>query len=349
VSRATGRAGDDARRMGPISESGRSPLGWPSRPVSKDRRGDSWASSAASRPSRRRSPDAKCRNDYVAIIAEGAGGKQPPLLSLTQMLWIAQAVRSARPLAAPSDFLVFGLGLGAPRALLGRARARQRPRARPSAPAPLDARRRAASSAPLPPKDSAIWAAANCGGRTVFLENTQAWYDRITGQVPGLEVHMVRRRRGGERGEATAAAGGAPPLPGAFATRGEECLLPALPRARPCSPLSASPAPAPLRSPVPNVALLSPPPRRPALRRPGPAVRQVNYTSSLDRPEEFFKSPSEPQMPPALAGVCWDVVLVDSPMGYRQGEGQPGRFQPVYWAINMARRCIAAGTKRQAS
>jgi hypothetical protein len=28
------------------------------------------------------------------------------------MLWIAQAVRTARPMAAPSDFLVFGLGYG---------------------------------------------------------------------------------------------------------------------------------------------------------------------------------------------------------------------------------------------
>jgi hypothetical protein len=54
-------------------------------------------------------------------------------------------------------------------------------------------------------------------------------------------------------------------------------------------------------------------------------------------------------MPPAVAGACWDVVLVDSPMGWKYGEGQPGRFQPVYWAVNMARRCIAAGTKSQAS
>jgi hypothetical protein len=70
---------------------------------------------AAGRPGARRRPGkGKCRHDFVTVIAEGAASKEPPLLSLTQMLWIAQAVRSARPHAAPSDFLVFGLGLGAP-------------------------------------------------------------------------------------------------------------------------------------------------------------------------------------------------------------------------------------------
>lgn len=169
-----------------------------------------------------RPPTGKCRVDYVSIIAEGAAGKSPPQLSLPQMLWIAQAVRSARPMAAPSDFLVFGLGY-----------------------------------------DSAIWAAANCGGTTVFLENMQSWIDQVMKKIPGITVH------------------------------------------------------------------------------------KVDYTSNLDKPAEFFKHPTEPNMPPELDGACFDVVLVDSPMGWKKGDRQPGRFQPVYYAINMARRCVRDGKKPQ--
>ena len=49
----------------------------------------------------------------MTIIAEGAASESPPQLSLPQMLWIAQSVRTAKPLGAPGDFLVFGLGYGA--------------------------------------------------------------------------------------------------------------------------------------------------------------------------------------------------------------------------------------------
>ncbi|KAI8464404.1 MAG: polysaccharide biosynthesis-domain-containing protein [Monoraphidium minutum] len=164
----------------------------------------------------------KCRSDYVSVIAEGAASKSPPQLSLAQMLWIASAVRGAKPHAAPADFLVFGLGY-----------------------------------------DSAIWAAANCGGTTVFLENMQAWIDTVTKKIPGI------------------------------------------------------------------------------------TVKKVAYTSLLDKPAEFFRRPSEPDMPAEVRDACYDVVLVDSPMGWKKGAKQPGRFQPVYYAVNMARRCIREGKKAQ--
>jgi hypothetical protein len=193
-----------------------------------------------------------------------------------------------------------------------------------------------------PPKDSAIWSAANCGGRTVFLENIPAWVERVAAKVPGLEVHMVRRPRGSTRsGRRPRRFAPAPrPAPAGRA--------PPPQRRRLAAPATDG------RAPRPPAA----PPRRPRDRRagarppaspPGRGAPQVNYTSSLDRPYEFFKSPSEPKMAPAMQGTCWDVVLVDSPRGYLLKDGQPGRFQPVYWAINMARRCIAAGTKGQAS
>lgn len=116
---------------------------------------------------------------------------------------------------------------------------------------------------PSPATDSAIWASANCGGTTVFLENLKPWIDEVTAKIPGITVH------------------------------------------------------------------------------------EVTYTSKLDDPAAFFKAPSEPQLPPEMEGACFDVVLVDSPMGWKKGAGQPGRFQPVYYAINMARRCIKAGKKQQ--
>jgi hypothetical protein len=80
---------------------------------------------------------------------------------------------------------------------------------------------------------------------------------------------------------------------------------------------------------------------------PGLTVHKVSYSSNMDKPDDFFRSPSEPEMPPELSGACFDVVLVDSPMGWAKGRSQPGRFQPTYYAINMARRCIAAGKKKQ--
>jgi len=134
------------------------------------------------------------------------------------MLWIAQAVRSARPKASPSDFLVFGLGY-----------------------------------------DSAIWAAANCGGTTVFLENMASWIKQVTAKVPGITVH------------------------------------------------------------------------------------QVSYSSNMDTPEQFFKQPSEPVLPEELDDACFDVVLVDSPMGWKKGAKQPGRFQPVCggWGFGAGGRCGA--------
>lgn len=52
-------------------------------------------------------------------------------------------------------------------------------------------------------------------------------------------------------------------------------------------------------------------------------------------------------MPPAVRDGCFDVVLVDSPMGWKKGAGQPGRYQPVFYAINMARRCIREAKKPQ--
>jgi hypothetical protein len=68
-----------------------------------------------------RPPSGKCRHDWVSVIEEGTSAKVPPQLNLPQMLWIASAVRSARPHAAPSDFLVFGLGHGARAARAGAA------------------------------------------------------------------------------------------------------------------------------------------------------------------------------------------------------------------------------------
>jgi hypothetical protein len=144
----------------------------------------------------------------------GRRGPLTPLLSLPQLLWVAQAVRSARPVSALSDFLVFGLG-----------------------------------------HDTEVWTAVNCGGATVFFENLDSWIKEATAKLPGL------------------------------------------------------------------------------------AVSKVTNTSDIDAPDPFFTTPTEPLLPAALDGACFDLVLVDAPMGGEKGARLHAHVQPLYYAINMARRC----------
>jgi hypothetical protein len=42
--------------------------------------------------------------------------------------------------------------------------------------------------------ESATWREANCGGRTVFVEQSQQWLDKIKGGAPGLEAYLVTYR-----------------------------------------------------------------------------------------------------------------------------------------------------------
>ena len=300
---------------------------------------------------------AQCR-PYGDVVQAAVERAQPPQLSQAQLLWVAALVRGAALAARrPVNFLVFGLGF-----------------------------------------DSDVWQAVNCDGRTAFLENLP---------VRGGAGRAGRLRRGG--GQQVHAGGGA----AVVATAHPDCCcrwpacLHALARTGSSSSSQTTPAwrqvaaegwralhapgLAPYRphSPPPPAPLLLPSlPPCPSLRSdlsPAPPMQahRVAYRGRVEAPHAFFSAPWLMEVPQAVGGTCWDVVLVDAPQGYEAGQPgeqqQPaeqcalvacawlaaaawppvpaqrpcsppagrcaaaGRMESTYYAMQAAKRCIASG------
>lgn len=102
--------------------------------------------------------------------------------------------------------------------------------------------------------DSKIWHAANCKGRTAFVEENDDWIREVKGLYPYLEIHQFSE-----------------------------------------------------------------------------------YKATVGSADSFFNEPWLLDMPTPVQQECWDVVLVDAPMGYLAH--QYGRMEAAYWTMQMAVRC----------
>jgi hypothetical protein len=141
--------------------------------------------------------------------------------------------------------------------------------------------------------DSEIWSQVNCGGKTIFLENVQSWWAGAWG------------------GTAVIARGAArPAVPWCAATgRASDDSL---------AQLTNQLTNQPTNPPTNRIEEVT-------SKVPGITVYPVQYNTLLEQPEAFFAAPTEPQLPPELESACFDVILVDSPMGWKEFDRQPGR------------------------
>ena len=98
--------------------------------------------------------------------------------------------------------------------------------------------------------DSQFWREVNRNGRNVFLEDYKLWFDKITGELPGIESYLV------------------------------------------------------------------------------------SYTGKITEWKEMINQPEKltADLPQEVAGVKWDVILVDGPRGHINSEDQPGRMSSIYTA-----------------
>ena len=65
-------------------------------------------------------------------------------------------------------------------------------------------------------------------------------------------------------------------------------------------------------------------------------IYQYSYQSDVGQLDEFIQSPIQMNIP-ELHGLCFDIYLIDAPMGYTAGT--PGRAQPAYFASQNIRNC----------
>ena len=201
-----------------------------------------------------------------------------------------------------------------------------------------------------PPTDSAIWAAANCGGMTVFLENMQEWIDQVTKKIPGITVYQVGSWEGAGAHHDCASVNGTHAHTRTHThthTHTHTCARTHTPTHTHTHTHTHARARAHTHTNTRTHAHTHTHTNTHTQTHTYTGIRtaQATYSTNLDKPAEFLKSPSDPDMPAIVKNSCFDVVLVDSPMGWKAGH--PGRFQPVYWSVNMARRCIKEGKKQQ--
>lgn len=77
----------------------------------------------------------------------------------------------------------------------------------------------------------------------------------------------------------------------------------------------------------------------PALSRAQPPpdqVHRVDYKGRMDAADTFFAQPWLMEVPAAVHGTCWDVILVDAPRGY--APGHPGERTMRPWVVLGAAR-----------
>jgi hypothetical protein len=67
----------------------------------------------------------------------------------------------------------------------------------------------------------------------------------------------------------------------------------------------------------------------------------VTYRGKIEAARDFFAAPWVMEMPPAIANLCFDIILVDAPEGWKAGV--PGRMESSFYAMHNARHCLATG------
>ena len=75
-----------------------------------------------------------------------------------------------------------------------------------------------------------------------------------------------------------------------------------------------------------------------------PTVHAVVYNGSVAEADSFFAAPWLMRMPHEVDATCYDVILVDAPMGWQAAN--PGRMEAAWYALHSARRCLADGRSR---
>lgn len=74
-----------------------------------------------------------------------------------------------------------------------------------------------------------------------------------------------------------------------------------------------------------------------------PSIELFNgYRSTLETANEYFKNPDpegfHSRLPSSVSSVCWDVILVDAPMGFNPEH--PGRHEAISWVAHHVIRCF---------
>lgn len=80
-------------------------------------------------------------------------------------------------------------------------------------------------------------------------------------------------------------------------------------------------------------------------RHKGLEVHKVAYRGKLDDANTFLAAAWEMELPASVASTCYDVVLVDAPLGVPGNPASPGRMESVHMAHAMAKRCVQSGKK----
>ena len=138
---------------------------------------------------------------YEEAVQRAVDSSDRPQLSRGQLLFIAAAVRTQTRLAgAPANFLVRRDGLVFKTVDFACPASRRPTRAAHRIETQYLTLRQFYNQSETVLQvfglghDSTTWQEANCGGRTVFLEENRSWLDKIKGGAPGLEAYLVTYR-----------------------------------------------------------------------------------------------------------------------------------------------------------
>ncbi|GAB4821706.1 hypothetical protein N2152v2_008752 [Parachlorella kessleri] len=81
---------------------------------------------------------------------------------------------------------------------------------------------------------------------------------------------------------------------------------------------------------------------------PGLEVVQVDYNSTVADANKWFQGSAgrwSLDLPSSVDRLCWDVILVDAPQGYKRD--MPGRMQSAQLALEKAQRCVSEGRRQK--